>query len=174
MVYPFFKLCKHTPYFFSRNADRAKSIAARAGVGGLFGGALFVAGILIVLFIWRRRRQGMHWSKMMEDLTPFNDQRSSITLIGYPQGLGMSREERGLDGVASLRSLSELSPAYASSGIQSSRIFDGSSQSQPYVQHRDRGPVVDLPPSYSDPGRLTSALERPPPMPAAKVRCDLV
>ncbi|KAK0232438.1 hypothetical protein EDD85DRAFT_847894 [Armillaria nabsnona] len=160
------------------NADHAKSIAARAGVGGLFGGAIFVAGILIILFIWRRRRQGMHWSKMMEDLTPFNDQRSSITIIGYPQGLGVSREERGLDGVASLRSLSELSPAYASSGIQSSRICDGSSsvqiQSQLYVQHRDRGPVVDLPPSYSDPGRLTSALERPPPMPAAKARCDLV
>ncbi|SJL12848.1 uncharacterized protein ARMOST_16280 [Armillaria ostoyae] len=149
------------------NADHAKAIAARAGVGGLFSGAIFVAGILVALSIWRRRRQGMQRSKMMDDLTPFNDQRSSITIIGHPQGLGMSREERGLDGVASLRPLSELSPAYASSGVHLPRVFDGSSsvriQSQLYVQHRDRGPVVDLPPSYS-------ARERPPLMPAAKTR----
>ncbi|KAK0211477.1 hypothetical protein IW262DRAFT_1467966 [Armillaria fumosa] len=34
------------------NAAHAKSVAGRAGVGGLFGGAILVAGILIVLFLW--------------------------------------------------------------------------------------------------------------------------
>ncbi|KAK0496230.1 hypothetical protein EDD18DRAFT_1165462 [Armillaria luteobubalina] len=156
------------------NAAHAKSVAARAGVGGLFGGAILVAGILTALFFWRRRRQRMKRRKMLQNLTPFHDKRSSINVIGHPQGLGLSREERGLDGVASLRSFSELSPAYASSGVRSSRVFDGNSsvriQSLLYVQHRDRGPAVDLPPLYSDPGRLASARERPLPMPAAKTR----
>ncbi|KAK0192321.1 hypothetical protein F5146DRAFT_1136087 [Armillaria mellea] len=109
------------------NAAHAKSIAARAGVGGLFGGAILVTGILIALSLWRRRRQGMLRRKMMEDLTPFKDQRSSIVVIGDPQSLRVSREERGLDGVASLRSFSELSPAYPSSCVRSSRVFDGNS-----------------------------------------------
>ncbi|KAK0480906.1 hypothetical protein IW261DRAFT_1149264 [Armillaria novae-zelandiae] len=146
------------------NAAHANSMAARAGVGGFFGGATLVAGSLTALLVWRRRRQRMQRWKMMKDLTPFHDKRSSLIAIGHP---GMSREERGLDGVASLRSFSELSQAYPSSGVPSFPVFDGNSsvqiQSRLYVQHRDRGSAIDLPPLYSD-------RERPLPMPEAKTR----
>ncbi|KAK0204013.1 hypothetical protein DFS33DRAFT_853474 [Desarmillaria ectypa] len=139
------------------NADHAKSVAARAGVGGFFGGAAFVAGVFVALSIWRRRRQEMQQSGTTEDFTPFNDHRSSIAIIGYPQGLGMSREERRLDGVSSLLTLSELSPAYASSGVHPSRVFDtnGSAQNQALDA------VEDLPPSYSYSGRLGPSREQP-------------
>ncbi|KAK0438312.1 uncharacterized protein EV420DRAFT_1651457 [Desarmillaria tabescens] len=145
------------------STNHAKSVAARAGVGGLFDGVALAAGILIPLSIWRRRRQRMQLIEITKDFSPFNDHRSSIVAIGQPQGLGMSREERKLDGVLILPTLSELSPAYASSGIHPSRVFDGTSSAWNQEVDSERG----LPPSYSYHGRQGSR-ERPRIMPGGK------